>query len=322
MKICVIILNFNGLKDTLECLDSLKKVQHDNFSILVADNGSKDGSLNVIKTHYPEVLLLDNLENLGYAEGNNRAIKHCLDHFEALLILNNDTVVAPTILTAFEKQIETNPASVLGAKIYQHKNQNIFDHLGGFWNSARVDFDLFGSHLPDDGISFEEPIELDYVCGCALFAKVEIFKKIGFFDARFFLFWEESDFCFRAKRAGYKIRLCPQAKLWHKVSASFTGGKPHTTYYWWRNRLLWLEKNVSRKEFFQILFLTIFPQTFKLLRHFLIKKFTALFSCSNQKRQYIQTNKAALCGIRDYFLRRFYLGPNWIFEKKKSKNFS
>ncbi len=76
-----------------------------------------------------------------------------------------------------------------------------------------------------------------------MFFSVELIKKIGFFDTRFFLLWEETDFCTRAKNENFEIWTVPNAKIWHKVSASFTGGKIHSQYFWWRNRLLWMEKS-------------------------------------------------------------------------------
>ena len=323
MKICIVLLNYNGKNDTLECIDSLKKLNHDNYDILLVDNGSSDNSLSEIKAKHSDILFLDNIKNLGFAEGNNRGIAFALEKYDALLILNNDTIVDKNLLRSFEDFSKENPKSVLGAKIYQYYNRDLFDHIGGMWNPRKAKFDLVGAGFKEDHKSFESPISLDYICGCALFAKTEAFKSIGLFDPRFFLFWEESDFCKRAKANGFDVQLCPSAKLWHKVSASFTGGKPHTTYFWWRNRLLWMEKNLSRPDFFLSFLKILTPEIFKLLRHRILKYFQLFFvnkkknpQSFQKKTDFLLTNKAALSGIKDYFSRSFFEGPSWIFKKK------
>lgn len=325
MKICIIVLNFNGKKDTLECLASLKKLKHPDFAILVIDNGSKDHSLEEISAKYPDVLYLDNKQNLGFAEGNNRGIDHVLNDFEALLILNNDTIVDPYFLIHLERAVKEKPKSILGAKIYQYYNKDYLDHLGGIWNPRRAQFDLIGAGFKEDHKSFEQLYPLDYICGCALFASAQAFKDIGLFDPRFFLFWEESDLCARAKKKGYEVLVCPQAKLWHKVSASFTGGKPHTTYFWWRNRLLWMEKNLDKKTLTLLFLRKIIPEILKIYKHYLLKSLQILFispkkkpSCFKKKTDFLTVKKAALYGVKDYCLRRFYEGPPWIFQKNRS----
>ncbi len=318
MKICIIILNFNGEKDTLECLCSLQNLSHSNFEILVVDNGSRLNSITEIKKQFPDINYLENKENLGFAEGNNRGIQQSLDQFDALLILNNDTVVDPDILNHFEEAVIKKPKSIFGAVAYRYSDKTKLDHLGGIWNKKTAMFDLVGYKAAIEILPNESFENLDYVCGCALFATTKAFKEIGLFDPRFFLFWEESDFCFRAKKLGYQILICKEAKIWHKVSASFTGGKPHTTYFWWRNRLLWIEKNIPFPDRFFLWVRVLLPAIFKIIRHKYLKRFQLLFIKKNspnyiRKQQYILIQKAALQGIFDYFRRRFFQGPKWIF---------
>jgi len=161
---------------------------------------------------------------------------------------------------------------------------------------------------------------LDYVCGCALFAKAEVFQKIGVFEPRFFLFWEESDWCFRARKAGYPSYFCPDAKLWHKVSASFTGGKAHTTYFWWRNRLFWIERNCCKQEKIRLYFRVILPEIAYLLKLYLLKKMQLFFlkwfkprENHDEREKRLLNYKAALTGTKDYLCRRFGNAPHWMF---------
>jgi len=143
---------------------------------------------------------------------------------------------------------------------------------------------------------------VDYVCGAALFAHRSVFETIGLLEPRFFLFWEESDWCLRAKRNGYEIWTAPQAHVWHKVSASFTGGKPQMCYFWWRNRLFWIERNCTSQERREIYRRVLLPEIRKLVRLFLLRSLQRLFL---HRSQQLLSYRASLAGIRDYYLRRF-----------------
>lgn len=323
MRVAILLLNFNGKNDTLECLSSLEHLTYKNFDVIVADNGSCDGSLDAIKEAHPKAILLDNQENLGFAEGNNVAIRYALEKgHEALFLLNNDTVVHPKILDELVSGSKKHPKALLGSKIYLYSQRDTFDHLGGKWNEETASFDLIAAREKEDNTTYEHFLEVDYICGCALFAKREVFEKVGLLDARFFLFWEESDFCTRAKEMGFELLVCPKAFVYHKVSASFTGGKPHTTYFWWRNRLLWLEKNIPpqrRKKIYQNV---ISKEIAKLYKHSFLKSLQLLllrvsFSSAIQaKKAKLLEYKAAKAGIKDYSRRNFYNAPEWVYKKR------
>lgn len=319
-KVAIIILNWNGLQDTLECLTSLQQLRYRYFKIFLADNGSTDHSLSKIGALFPDVHLIDNKENLGFAEGNNRAILVALEqNFDCILLLNNDTTVDPHLLDAFLNLHALYPTHILGAQVHLFARRDLLDHLGGLWNSKKAAFDLIGYR--EQASLYASSIELDYVTGCCLFASKEVFHQVGFLDPRFFLYWEESDFCQRAKRLGIFCRSCPEAHIYHKVSASFVGGKPHAQYFFWRNRFLFTEKNLAKKEQFFI-WLTIFsPEILKMARHYLLVQLQLFFALClrknsvEKKRQHLLLIQASLCGVKDYLLRRFYQGPSWIFKK-------
>ena len=308
MKIFVIILNWNGKEDTLACLKSLEKVETPHQT-LVVDNGSTDDSVASIRKYFPSIHLIETGENLGYAEGNNVGIRYALDKgADYLLILNNDTLVDPQILSAF---LENPNHPIQGSKTHLMSDPTLLDHLGGNWNPEIGEFELMGKGESAD--LWTEPLTLDYVCGVALFVKAEVFKTIGLFEKRYFLFWEESDWCLRAKKGGFLATFCPKAKLFHKVSASFTGGKPHTTYFWWRNRLLWIERNCSPQEKRSLYLRILLPTIFHTLKLYLLR---SLFSKKTPERvEKIRTYRAVLTGVKDYLFRRFGKGPSWIFEK-------
>lgn len=317
-KIFIILLNWNGKKDTLECLASLEKVEYGRFQTIVVDNGSKDDSVEAIRKEYPRIPILETKENLGFAGGNNVGIEWVLRHHaEWILLLNNDTVVSPDFLDAFMKSAQEQPkAKILGAKIYRYGDPQRIDHLGGFWNPRIAEFESPACGQMDDPYSFVDMQPVDYVCGAALMMHSSVPETIGLLEPRFFLFWEETDYCFRAKRAGFEVWTAPSAKIWHKVSASFTGGKPHTHYFWWRSRLLWIQKNCSPQEKRKLYQNVILPELWKSLRHYLLKSIQNFFSPSSDpaRIQKLRRYKAGCLGALDYFRGRFGNCPAWLIK--------
>ncbi|MEO6738791.1 MAG: glycosyltransferase family 2 protein, partial [Chthoniobacteraceae bacterium] len=181
MKIIVIVLNWNGKEDTLRCLSSLCAVTTPH-SVVVVDNGSTDDSVQAISQNFPNVHLISTGVNLGYAEGNNMGLHHALEQSpDAILVLNNDTTVEPDILAAF--LIRDLP--IQGARQHLMEDPTRLGQLGGRWNSQTGMFDAVGINEP--ARLWTEPLNLDYVSGCALFVKAEVFRRVGLFDARFFL---------------------------------------------------------------------------------------------------------------------------------------
>ncbi|MCI5051515.1 MAG: glycosyltransferase family 2 protein [Simkaniaceae bacterium] len=321
VKIAIIILNWNGKSTTAECLETLKLQTYQNFEVILVDNGSTDDSVPFFKKHFPEITLIETKENLGFAGGTNVGINHALNHnFDALLLLNNDTIPRKNMLEGFLHMHKEHPKAVLGGRVYVYSFPERFDHIGGNWNQSRGQFDLVAQFFKDDKKTFEEPLECDYVGGCSLFASADIFRRVGPIEEDFFLFWEEVDWCFRAKRAGHPILYCPYARLLHKVSHSFTG-TPHKTYFWWRSRLLWVSRNVPPKKRLSLYLFTLFPEMAKLARHYVLKSLQKLVymmlkkELGEQRRDKLKTYKAGLCGIAHFAKGRFGNAPSWIFEK-------
>lgn len=313
-KIFVVLLNWNGKKDTLECLQSLQKIENPRFYTVIVDNGSTDGSVAVLREAYPQVPIMETGANLGFAGGNNVAIEWALKkRADWIFLLNNDTIVDPTILTAFLEAAEREPnPKILGAKIYRYHDPKRIDHLGGKWNPKIAEFESLHSGRIDDGTSYETMEKVDYACGAALFIHCSVFEAIGLLEPRFFLFWEETDFCTRARRVGFDVWTAPQAKIWHKVSSSFTGGKPQMHYFWWRSRLLWIERNCTRKERKELYRNIILPELWKSVRHFLLKTLQSFFSRSPETKQKALRLKAGCLGALHYGIKRFGNSPKWL----------
>jgi GT2 family glycosyltransferase len=317
-KIAIIVLNWNGKQDTLACLESLGKLTYSNFEVLVVDNGSTDGSQAAIRQYFPNHTWIQNTENLGFAEGCNVGLRAAIQGgADLFFLLNNDTVAAADILERFLETFQTRPdAGILGAKILLFDERDTLDHLGGMWNSRTGTFTFTGMNSLEEQWQITQ--ELDYVCGAGMMIKKSVIEAIGYFDPRFFLIWEESDYCFRARVAGFKVLTSPQAKVWHRVSASFIGGKPHSAYYWWRNRLLWIEKNCSIREKASLYLRILIPEILHKIKIQLLKKpqlsIEKLLKVNNykEKENKLTQNRAILCAFRDYLFRRFGKGPDWI----------
>lgn len=322
-KVALIILNWNGKKDTLACLDSLQKLSYPNYFILLVDNGSTDGTLESVRAAFPNVQTLALPSNLGFAGGNNQGIELALRQgADLVVLLNNDTIVASDLLDGFTQGFEKEPqAGILGAKIYLFDTQDTLDHYGGVWIKKKANVRLIG-YREKDQQEAKMP-SIDYACGACIAIKRSVFEAIGLLEARYFLYWEENDFCLRARRAGFLTLICKDAKIWHKVSASLVGGRPHATYFWWRGRLLWIARQYTFLEKVPIYLTILLPTFFKLIKIRVIKTIQLallrlFFPREDQKKRIekLRKNRAALAGILDYYRRRFHEGPSWIYTKK------
>lgn len=317
-KIFIVLLNWNGKKDTLECLASLQNIKSPHFYTVIVDNGSTDGSVDTLREAYPQIPIIETGANLGFAGGNNIAIEWALSkQADWIFLLNNDTTVDPEILEQFLNAAHCPCApKILGAKIYRYSDPQRIDHLGGKWNPKIAEFESSSSSHLDDGISYEKMESVDYACGAALFIHRSVFESIGLLEPRFFLFWEETDFCRRAKRAGFEVWTAPKAKIWHKVSSSFIGGKPHMHYFWWRSRLLWIERNCTTAEKKELYRNVIFPELRKSFRHYCLKSLQSLFSKDPTVKQKALRLKAGCIGAFHYWIKRFGNCPKWLYPKR------
>lgn len=318
-RIAIIILNWNGKDDTLACLASVTSIDYPDFQAVVVDNGSSDGSVEAFRQAYPQVTILETGANLGYAGGNNVGIRWALDQgFEGILVLNNDTVVDRDLLHAFATAHQRFPqAGVFGAKIYYHAQPDMLWFAGGRWRADKLEFDHVGQGQPD-GPEFSEPQAFDYMTGCALYAPAEVFRSVGFFDDEFFLTYEETDWCYRARAKGFTPTYIPEAKLWHKVSASFGGAvSPLMTYFMTRNRLLFVRRHMPLGTVARLLQKTLrnlkvalFPHPKFFLAGTWLSPRRFYWALGAYRREVLHRahqpqTRARLLGLKDFLLGRF-----------------
>lgn len=221
-SVCIVIVNWNQLNLTLECLDSLSKINYDNFNIIVVDNNSRNDPTLEIKERFPDVVVLVQSENRGFTGGNNVGISYALEQgVSYILLLNNDTIVDKNFLGPLVKKLENNSESigVVTSKIYYLDKPSTIWAMGGktnFWLGSSKSF-LQGTK--DDG-QFTTDIEVDYATGCCMLFSVEQVKKNGVLDDRYFAYFEDVDYCFRIKRTGLKIYVVANSKIWHVAGGS------------------------------------------------------------------------------------------------------
>jgi hypothetical protein len=239
----VIVLNWNGGDDTLACLASLARLDYPAFEVVVVDNGSTDGSVPAVRRRFPEAVLLLNGENLGYTGGNNVGLLHVLDRgLDYALLLNNDTEVAPDFLRILIEAAEADPAvGIAGPMIYYYDRPAVIWSAGGAIDWRRGRTWMVGLDEQDTGQFGTEPREVDFVTGCALLVKREVLERVGLLDERFFAYYEETEWCVRARRAGFRVIHVPRAHIWHKISPVAQADSPLVHYYMTRNRLLFLK---------------------------------------------------------------------------------
>ena len=250
--VSIVILNWNGLKDTKECLESLKDIDYPNCEIIVVDNGSTDGSCEFLKANFPYVRLIENETNLGVPEGNNCGIREARGKY--VLLLNNDVVVDRYFLKELVNVAESDPqVGAVGAAVYYYDDPGTIWVAGAMisWNSGGIR--IVGRDEVDEG-QFNEVTEVDYVPSCSMLVRRELFERVGYFDPKYFVYYDETDWCIRAQRAGNKVMCNTKAKIWHKVSAtSGKEGSQFSIYFRTRNRFRFMKKLAGRKQLLSFL---------------------------------------------------------------------
>jgi GT2 family glycosyltransferase len=301
--VCTIVLNWERPEDTLRCIDSVLRSTYHPLQIVVVDNGSLDDSADRISRAHPEIDLLRNPENLGYAGGNNTGLRYALQTEAAyLLLLNNDVVVAPKAVARLVTEADADPRiGVLGGKVYWAEDPQRLWAAGPAFPPGEK---------PLDKGQFDHKSEVNYVSGCFLMARREAVEQAGLLDEDYFLVCEEVDWCLRIGAAGYQIVYLPLAEAWHRGSASFGGTESAAyRYYLTRNWPLLLRKRG---------FLTDRPRS--LLR-------AAAQTWLRQARSVLGSGgpttlhrlRAVTRGTWDFLRGRVGQGPDWLTEEDSNR---
>jgi GT2 family glycosyltransferase len=313
-KVSIIILNWNGWEDTIECLESLYQINYPHYNIIIVDNASDDDSIEKIQQYcdgkieiisdffqykpgnkpillleyektdidansltslnkdlnvnskFKSLILLKNDNNDGFAEGNNVGIRFALNHLKTdyFLLLNNDTVVDPNFLDELVKLgAAEDKVGILGPKVYDYSQKDKISVYGGNVNfyTGRTSYPEFNSFQSQQNNNISE---IDYISGCSLLIKKDAVLDAGLLNTYYFLYYEDTEWCFRVKNKGYKIMHVPKAKIWHKFSP--TSDSANGIYYLTRNRFFFMRENANTLQFVSFLFFFVLYFLFHHLR--------------------------------------------------------
>lgn len=229
----IIVLNFNNLKDTIETLESLERIHYRNFKVLVVDNGSEKWVIEEIRKRF-KFELIENGVNLGYAGGNNVGIRRALEEkADYILILNNDVVIERDALRKMIKVMEEDKSCCACQPLVKYYGKDLIWSAGTkmFLGYPRL---YLKGKKEVKGI-FEPPFGIS---GCSILFRAEALRNVGLFDEKLFLMHEETDWCIRAKKKGYRFLVIAEALAYHKVSATLGFLSQKYLYYVSRNWLI------------------------------------------------------------------------------------
>lgn len=255
-KVVVIILNWNSSENTINCLKSLFSIVYDNYETLVVDNHSTDGSIEYVENEYPEIAVIKNSTNLGFAEGNNIGMRRALESgADYVLLLNNDSIMDRYFLHRLVSAAESDQTiGFAGPKVYyldHEKGRQVINFAGGVLNLWIGRSHHRGLDELDLG-QYDNVTEVDYVEGSCVLAKKGVLERVGLLDSSYFSYWEDVDWCTRGWKAGFKSIYVPTAAIWHRGSSSTPTGTK--TFYQTRNRLWFLRKRGNKLQFLTFFF--------------------------------------------------------------------
>jgi GT2 family glycosyltransferase len=253
MKVTIVTVHYRQKKLTRQCLDSITKLKQGHFqtNVIVVNNNPQE-NLRSLHPKYPDFTFLKTSKNIGFTGSYNLGIKRALkESADAVFLVNNDTILDKELLVQLIKAARLKKVNgILGPKIYfapgseYHRKRYTLNQRGKvlWFAGGIIDWDnVLASHRGVDEVDrgqYDRQGETDFISGCAMMIKGEVFKKIGLLDERYYLYLEDNDFCQRAIKAGFRVIYVPKAKLWHVNAGSSQVGGPLHDYFMSRNRML------------------------------------------------------------------------------------
>lgn len=300
--ISIILINYNGYKDTIECISSLKKIKYNNYRIIIVDNCSTDNSIDKLNNYIDgneKIILIRNTENNGFAGGNNIGIKHAMQlGTDYVLLLNNDTEVEENFICELIKPFEEyDNVGITTSKMMYYSEKNRVWFGGGHMDWTRFRGEHENYKLIDD---FNDNIrEITFATGCCMLIKNEVIKNVGLLPEEYFMYFEDLDYCLKVQENSYRIIYNPNSVIYHKVSSS-SGGEESEFYIKWatRNRLILLNKyknKISKLDLYKAKAFIYISRVVKILQFIItgkIKKAIAIIRGMKLARNFILNSKA------------------------------
>ena len=237
-KVSIIILNWNGLEDTMECLESLRNLTYPNYEVIVVDNASEGDDVKVLREKFGEYIhLIENDDNYGFARGNNIGIRYCLERgTDYIFLLNNDTIVDADFLGRLVEVAETDEMIGIASPMIYWYNQPDKIQFGG-----RLRINLLKGTVTamKEKEASKTTIGSDVASGAAMLIKKTTVERIGLLPEEYFFGVEDVDYSIKTRRAGFKIVYIPRAKIWHKRARSVVKvGLTKIKYHFWSYQLV------------------------------------------------------------------------------------
>lgn len=336
-KVSVVILNWNGRFFLEKFLPSVYNSTYPNIEFVIGDNGSTDDSLDFVKANYPQIRIIQNDQNYGFAGGYNKVLEQVeADYY---ILLNSDVEVTTHWIEPVIEMMERENYVAAQPKIRAFHKKTHFEHAGG----AGGYLDKWGYpfcrgrilHVTEeDRGQYDTEEEIFWATGAALFIKSSAWKEAQGFDADFFAHMEEIDLCWRLKRLGHKIGYCPKSTVYHVGGGTLQTSNPKKTYLNFRNNLFMLHKNLPLGQALGIIFIRFWLDLLALI-HFLVQGkgkdawaisrshqafFTNFFKNSKKRKKYnVPFNKKGL--YKKSIIWDFYMNKIQKFSDLSAKNF-
>ena len=213
-RVSIVLVNWNNVNDSVECLESLRQCTYPNYEVTVVDNGSDGNDVGILNEKFGNYIrLIENEKNLGFAKGCNIGIRDALDRgADYIALLNNDTIVTPGFLDEIVSAVcSEEKAGIAGGKILCHEFPDTIWFAGGEIDYRTGKTPIVGSGEVDRG-QYDRIADVDWICSCYMFISGDLLRTIGMLDERFFFGWEDADLCVRAVRNGYRVIFIPNSK--------------------------------------------------------------------------------------------------------------
>ncbi len=275
--VSIITVNYNGKIHTQAFLNSLRQISYPAIEIFVVDNASTE-PIAPLKTEFPEVIFIESKENLGFAGGNNLAIKQAKGKY--FFLLNNDTEVEKGFLEPLVALMESNPnIGIVSSKLVYYAAPDTLQFAGSKGINMYTGRGFAIGHKEKDQPDFDREYRTMLAHGAAMMFSRQVVEKVGLMAELYFLYYEETDFCERVKRAGFEIWYCGKSKVLHKESMSVGKESPMKAYYLTRNRVIFTKRNthgLQKAAALLFFYFISFPKG--IMKYFVKKEFKLLWA--------------------------------------------
>jgi GT2 family glycosyltransferase len=255
-KVFIVVLTWNRVDAVIACMLSMNALQYSNFEVIVVDNNSQDGTAERLREIFPDLTVIVNDRNLGYTGGNNVGIRHALEHgADYVLLLNNDSMPAPNLIDELIRIAESQPdVAVVGPRNMMYHTRSVLWAAYGEITYGPLLTRVHGWRVPDTR-KFHGVCDVDHVIGCGYMWRREALEDIGLLDTSFFGYHEDVDWCFRAKKAGWRVVYVGTAVVYHQGSLSCNpsfGECMPVMYFLGRNGVLFARKHGTAWDLFRL----------------------------------------------------------------------